>query len=73
MFDLSLGGIKIPASHPSCEIHAHMLTVKHLQPIVPVLEAGHLSVLLILCLFVLYGCSLMCLGFLPFFSSSVAM
>ena len=37
---------------------------------VPVLKAGHLSVLLILCWFVLYVCSLLGLGFLPFFSSS---
>ena len=33
---------------------------------VPVLKAGHLSVLLILSLFVLYGCTLMGLSFLLF-------
>ena len=33
-----------------CKIHLYMSTIKDLQPTVPVLKAGHQSVLFILCL-----------------------
>ena len=44
------------------------LAIKDLQPTVPVLKAGHPSVL-VLCLYVLFVCGVLGLGFLPFFSS----